>query len=70
MEKCLEDFLGSVLIEMASNSSNYSNRQNFSLLFRTYMSDIREELYTEFFDYVSDDYFELALRKATMLYDN
>ena len=70
VDKCLEDFLGSVLIEMAGSSSNYSNRQNFSLLFRTYMSDIREELYTEFFDYVSDEYFELALRKATMQYES
>ena len=69
VDKILQDFLGSVLIEMSSSSSNYSNRQNFSLLFRTYMSDIREELYTEFFDYVSDEYFELALRKATMHYD-
>ena len=69
VDKILQDFLGSVLIEMSSSSSNYSNRQNFSLLFRTYMSDIREELYSEFFDYVSDEYFELALRKATMHYD-
>lgn len=70
VDKILQDFLGSVLIEMSSSSSNYSNRQNFSLLFRTYMSDIREELYTEFCDFVNDEYFELALRKATMHYES
>jgi hypothetical protein len=69
IETCIEYFSECVLNEMALSSSNHSERQNFLLFFRTYMSSIREELYTEFKDLVEDNDFDLYFRKAIMKYE-
>ena len=70
VETCLEDFAEAVLSEMTVQSSNYSERQNFALFFRTNVSRIREELYEEFKDLVDDTSFDLYFRKSLMSYEN
>ena len=65
----IEEFYDSVLIEMMLSSSDYKNRPNFLLFFRTYMSKIREEMFKEFIDYVSESEFDLYFRKALSYYD-
>ncbi len=67
---CISDFYDAVLNELSVSSAKYSNRQNFSLFFRTYLSSIREELYVEFSDFVTSADFDFAFRKAIMHYDS
>jgi hypothetical protein len=69
IEKCVEDFAEAVLNEMTMASSNYTERQNLSLFFRSYVSIIREELAGEFKDIITDNEFDMAFRKAIMTYD-
>ena len=69
IEKCLEDFKELVLNEMAIKSSRYSERRNFSLFFRSNVSNIREELAEEFKDLISLTDFDLYFRRAIMMYD-
>ena len=69
IEKCLEDFKELVLNEMAIKSSRYSERRNFSLFFRSHVSNIREELAEEFKDLISLTDFDLYFRRAIMMYD-
>lgn len=66
---CIENFADCVVNEMAVSSSMHSERQNFLLFFRTHMSIIREELYGEFKDLISDSDFDLYFRKALMKYE-
>jgi hypothetical protein len=65
----IENFYDSVLNEMMLSSSDYRNRPSFLLFFRTYMSKIREEMFTEFIEYVSESEFDLYFRKALSYYD-
>jgi hypothetical protein len=65
----IEEFYDSVLNEMMLSSSDYRNRPSFLLFFRTYMSKIREEMFTEFIEYVSESEFDLYFRKALSYYD-
>jgi hypothetical protein len=65
----LEDFQGEVLNEMTITSSKFSNRQNFLLFFRTYISSIREEMVAEFVDFISDTDFDLYFRSAIIAYE-
>lgn len=69
IEKCLEDFKELVLNEMTIKSSKYSERRNFSLFFRSHVSNIREELADEFKDLISLTDFDLYFRRAIMMYD-
>ena len=69
IEKCLEDFKELVLNEMAIKSSRYSERRNFSLFFRSHVSNIREELAEEFKNLISLTDFDLYFRRAIMMYD-
>ena len=68
-ENPVEDFYDAVLNEMMISSSDYKNRTSFLLFFRTYMSKIREEMFKEFIDYVSESEFDLYFRKALSYYD-
>ena len=68
-ENPVEDFYDTVLNEMMITSSDYKNRMSFLLFFRTYMSKIREEMFKEFIDYVSESEFDLYFRKALSYYD-
>jgi len=66
---CIEDFAEQVYNEMTIKSSHFSNRQHFLLFFRANMLAIREELYEEFKNYISDVDFDLYIRKAIMIYE-
>ena len=68
-EMIIENFYDSVLNEMMLSSSDYRNRPSFLLFFRTYMSKIREEMFNEFIEYVSESEFDLYFRKALSYYD-
>ena len=69
LESCLEDFQESVLQELTVNTSQFSDRQNFSLFFRTIIGNIREEMYSEFKQFLSDTSFDLYMRKALFKYE-
>ena len=65
----IEYFYEIVLDEMRLSSSDYKNRSAFLLFFRTYMSKIREEMFVEFTEYISEFEFDLYFRKALSHYD-
>lgn len=65
----LDEFKGEVLSELTISSSQYDKRPCFLLFFRTYMSEIREELRNEFIEYVTETDFDLYFRKALSYYD-
>ena len=69
VESCISKFSELVINEMTAKSSNYSTRQNFFLFFRTYVGGIREEMYEEFKEFLSDSDFDLYMRKALMSYE-
>lgn len=66
---CVDDFSMLVLNEMMLPSSQFQNRQNFLLFFRTSMLAIREEMYEEFKGLITDVDFDLFFRKAIMVYE-
>ena len=57
-----------ILEEMTVSSSENMKRQNFLAFFRKNISGIREEMYNEFKEYVSDDSFDLYFRKGILNY--
>lgn len=69
VENCIGTFAELVFNEMTLKSSDYTSRQNFALFFRTYVGSIREELYEEFKEFLSDTDFDLYMRKALMSYE-
>lgn len=69
IDDIISDFSGNVLMEMCENSSNWSKRLDFLLFFRTYLSQIREELFSEFKSYITDTEFDLYIRKAISTYE-
>lgn len=69
IDDCLEHFLEHVLEEMAIISSQSSQRRYFSLFFRSHVAAIREEMYSEFKEYMDDTTFDLYMRKAMMHYE-
>jgi hypothetical protein len=58
-----------VLEEMTIPSSDYQLRKNFLKFFRRTISTIREEMYQEFKDYISDEDYDLYFRKAVIMYE-
>jgi hypothetical protein len=68
-EECLAEFQSNVISEISVVSSNYNDRKNFLLFLRSHMSSIREELYGEFKEFVSDTDFDLAIRRAIYNYE-
>ena len=69
IETCVEDFSENVINEMTIDCHRFANRQNFLLFFRTHMLSIREEMYLEFKDLVTDSEFDLWIRKAISTYE-
>ena len=69
IEMILDDFSEKVLNEMCLDPNKFNDRRHFLLFFREYMLRIREELYEEFKDYVSDTEFDLCIRKAITVYE-
>ena len=69
IEDIVSTFADNVLSEMCENTSNWSSRLDFSLFFRTNLSQLREELYSEFKSFVTDTEFDLFIRKAISTYE-
>ena len=65
----LEDFEEQVLNEMILEPNKFNDRRHFLIFFRVYMLRIREELYEEFKDYITDTEFDLCIRKAISSYE-
>ena len=65
----LEDFQELVLNEMTINSNDYSSRSNFLRFFRKNMLSIRQELFEEFHDHITDTDFDLYFRSAISNYE-
>ena len=65
----VEEFSDNVLMEMTYETEDYNSRQNFAKFFRDNMLALREELYEEFKDYITDTEFDLASRKAIASYE-
>lgn len=63
-----EDYKGDVLTEMSIPSEKYSERPNFLKFFRENISLIREDLYQDFKDDMSDEDFDIYIKKAIMVY--
>jgi len=58
-----------VLEEMTIPSSDYSLRKNFLKFFRKNVSSIREEMYQEFKQHITDTEYDLYFRKAVSMYE-
>lgn len=69
LEVCLEDFKDEVVNEMTVSASDYQNKSHFLLFFRTHFPYIREELYDEFKGLISDEDFDLYMRKSIIHYE-
>jgi hypothetical protein len=65
----LEYFEEQVYNEMTQTTSNFASRRYFLMFFREHMLGIREELYEEFKDFVTDTEFDLSFRKAIGSYE-
>ena len=66
----MKQFKEEVAMDMATDSSKYSDRLCFLTFFRETMLDIREEMYEEFKDYMSDTDFDLYTQRAVLKYEN
>lgn len=69
IKQAVEAFSENVLFEMTIETEDYTSRKNFAKFFRDHMLAIREELYEEFKDYITDTEFDLASRKAIASYE-
>lgn len=69
IQECVEEFSTKVLLEMTYSTYDWSNRQNFLLFFRTNLPSLKEELYEEFKDHISDTDFDLYMRKSVLNYE-
>lgn len=63
-----EDYRDDILEEMTIDSNKYELRGNFLKFFRDNMLNIREELYEEFKDHLTDTDFDLYTRRAIIVY--
>jgi hypothetical protein len=68
IKMAVEEFSDNVLVEMV-NSDNYEDRPNFIQFFCDNVPILRQELYEEFKEYVSDSEFDLATRQAVSNYE-
>ncbi len=65
----LEEFQANVLAEMTLSTVEWNQRTNLGLFFRSNVARIREELRTEFAEYLSESEIDLYLRKAIAVYE-
>lgn len=68
-EEAVLEFSENVLLELCEETSDWANRRNFLLFFRTYLPILREELIEEFKDHVTETEMDLYLRKAISTYE-
>ena len=64
-----EDVADKILDEMTLPVRFYDKRGTFLKFFRTHISKIREEMYQEFREYITDQDYDLFFRKAIMHYE-
>jgi allophanate hydrolase subunit 1 len=64
-----ENFQSLIINEMLIPVIHYDKRGNFLRFFRENISKIREDMYQEFKEYVSDTDYDLYFRKAIMNYE-
>jgi hypothetical protein len=69
IETVIDDFSEKVINEMMLNTNKFNDRRHFSLFFRTYLPNLRHELWEEFKDYMDDFTFDLVIRKSISLYE-
>jgi hypothetical protein len=69
LEICVEDFAEKVLNEMMISSSKFAERQHFLLFFGINILGIREEMFEEFKNYISESDFDLFFRIAISTYE-
>ena len=69
IEQAIEYFSTAVLEEMSLSTLKWDKRLNFGLFFRSIAAQIREEMYSEFKEYLDDTSFDLYMRKALMHYE-
>jgi hypothetical protein len=63
------EFMDLILEEMMLPTSEYDRRSNFLLFFRTYLSDIMEDIRKDYKDILDVASFDLYFRKAIMTYE-
>lgn len=64
-----EDFASEVMAEMIIDPSNCEARGNFLKFFRSVISNIRQDMYLEFKDYMTDSDYDMCFRKALIHYE-
>lgn len=69
INELIQDFTETVINEIILTNEGYINRQSFSLFFNNNVSKIRQEMYEEFKNYISDTDYDLYFRKALMTYE-
>jgi hypothetical protein len=63
------DYMNLILEEMLISTDEYSRRGNFLLFFRTYISEIMEDIRNDYKDVLDVASFDLYFRKAVMTYE-
>jgi hypothetical protein len=66
----IQEFAYNVINELTTNSSDYIARKNLALFLRVTLPIIKEELYQEFKEYMTDTDFDLYMRKSVMMYES
>jgi hypothetical protein len=64
-----EDFKIEVITEMSIDPSDFKSRTNFLKFFRESISKIREDMYQDFKEYMSDTDYDMYFRKAIIHYE-
>ncbi len=64
-----EEYMDKVLEEMTIPNIHYNLRRNFLRFFRENISKIRQEMYEEFRHYITDEDFDLYIKKAVLRYE-
>lgn len=68
-EDIISDFEEKVINEMMLDPIKFNERRHFLIFFREYLLRIREEMYEEFKDFMTDTDFDLYIRKAIAVYE-
>jgi len=69
-DNIIQEFAYNVINELTNNSSDYTSRTNFSLFLRITLPIVKEDLYQEFKDHITDTDFDLYMRKSVMMYES
>jgi len=64
-----DEYIEKILDEMTITNIHYNLRGNFLRFFRENISHIRQEMYQEFHTYITDEDFDLYIKKAVLKYE-